>query len=98
MTMRCLRYLSLIPVLAAGPAAAAGSAPKLIDFPCTRNVADGRVLVDGTAWDRKMRELGYALADGSYVPYRVLKFTGTTVEDDIWTDGICRMQLLPVAK
>lgn len=95
--MRCVRCLSLV-LLAAVPATAATPASKLIDFPCTRNLVDGHVLVDGTQWDEKMRALGYTLEDGTYVPYEVLKFTQQKVDDATWVEGICRMKLLPVAK
>ena len=61
-------------------------------------LADGRVLVDGTQWDEKMRQLGYVLEDGAYVPYKVLNFTQTAVHDEIWVEGICRLKLLPIAR
>jgi hypothetical protein len=56
------------------------------------------VLVDGTQWDEKMRQLGYVLNDGAYVPYQVLTFSQQKVHDEIWADGLCRMKLLPVAQ
>lgn len=71
---------------------------RTIDFPCSKNMADGRVLVDGPAWDRKMAELGYVLKDGAFVPYAVLRFRKLKAQDAIWADGICRMRLLPVSK
>ena len=69
-----------------------------MDFPCFKNLADGRVLVDGTQWDRKMRQLGYELQDGEYVPYKVLRFRKQKLRDQIWADGLCRMRLLPVSR
>ena len=96
--MRRISYMSLLLVFSALPANAALSQVKTITFPCSKNLADGRVLVDGTQWDEKMRELGYVLADGAYVPYEVMRFTQQVVHDAIWADGLCRMKLLPVAK
>lgn len=90
--------LSLALLLAAGPAGATETKPKIIAFPCSKNLADGRVLVDGPAWDQKMRDLGYVLADGAYVPWKVLGFTLQKKQDEIWADGTCRLQLLPVAR
>jgi hypothetical protein len=90
--------LSLMMAVAMLPAAADTSKPRTIDFPCFKNLSDGRVLVDGTQWDEKMRRLGYVLEDGAFVPYEVLSFTQQTTHDQIWADGMCRMKLLPVAK
>lgn len=90
--------MSLLMAVTMMPADAATPKPRTIDFPCFKNLADGRVLVDGTQWDEKMRQLGYELEDGSFVPYEVLRFTQQTVHDQIWADGTCRMKLLPVAK
>lgn len=74
----------------------AGAAPdQIIDFPCFKNLSDGRVLVDGIRWDEKLRELGYELPDGAYVPYQVLHFELQTTRDAVWADGLCRMQLMP---
>ena len=96
--MRRICSMCLLVTVWALPAAAAVPKQKVIAFPCFKNLADGRVLVDGTEWDEKMRELGYDLADGAYVPWKVLKFTKKKVRDETWADGTCRMQLLPVAK
>ena len=96
--MRRALFVSLVLLLAALPAAADKAKPRIISFPCSKNLADGRVLVDGPSWDQKMRDLGYVLADGAYVPWKVLGFTLQKKQDDIWADGICRMRLLPVAK
>ena len=96
--MRSVRCLSLLLFVAVVPATAATPASKLIEFPCSRNLTDGRVLVDGTQWDEKMRALGYRLEDGSYVPYEVLTFTQHKVDDATWAEGICKMKLLPLAK
>lgn len=96
--MRRVCSLGLLMALATLPADAAASKSRTIDFPCFKNLADGRVLVDGTRWDAKMRQLGYDLADGAFVPYEVLRFTQQSVHDAIWADGMCRMKLLPVAK
>lgn len=96
--MRRLCYLSLLLACSGMPANAALSQVKIIEFPCLKNLADGRVLVDGTQWEEKMNQLGYVLADGAYVPYEILGFTQKTVHDEIWADGLCRMKLLPVAK
>ena len=96
--MRCSGFLSLALLVVAVPATAATPTSRLIDFPCTRNLTDGRVLVDGTQWDEKMRALGYTLENGSYVPYEVLKFTQQKVDDATWAEGICEMKLLPKAK
>lgn len=90
-----LRLVLFILVL---PANAATTSPGTIDFPCFKNLTDGRVLVDGTQWDKKMRKLGYVLEDGAFVPYEVLRFTQQTVHDQIWADGMCRLKLLPVTK
>ena len=84
----------LMVVVGIAPAAMA----RTIDFPCSKNLADGRVLVDGVAWDRKMAELGYKLKDGAFVPYDVLRFRKLKSQDAIWADGICRMRLGPVQK
>ena len=89
--MRGVRCLSLVLLVVAVPATAATPTSRLIDFPCTRNLTDGRVLVDGTQWDEKMRALGYTLESGSYVPYEVLKFTQQKVDDATWAEGICEM-------
>ena len=96
--MRCVCYMSLL--LACCNAASALAAPegKTIDFPCSRNLSDGRVLVDGTQWDERMRQLGYILDDGAYVPFEVLRFTQTAVHDEIWADGLCLLKLLPVTR
>ena len=92
--MRFSSFFALaIPLAVASPAAA-----RSIDFPCLRNLADGRVLVDGTQWDQKMRELGYHLEDGAYVPYKVLGFEQKAAHDEVWAEGLCRLELLPVAK
>ena len=96
--MRCVCAMSLVLVFSALPAHAALSQVRTIEFPCYKNLADGRVLVDGTQWDEKMRQLGYVLNDGAYVPYEVLQFTQITTHDTIWADGLCRMKLLPVAR
>lgn len=89
--------LALAVTAVSANAAPAGS--KTIEFPCSRNLADGRVLVDGTQWDDKMRELGYELADGEYVPWKVLRFTEQVRhEEDGWADGTCRLKLLPVER
>ena len=96
--MRSVRSLSLVAAIAVLSMSPAVAADNVMVFPCMKNGVDGRVLVDGTQWDVKMRQLGYNLADGAYVPYKVLSFTETKRHDDIWSDGTCRMQLLPVAK
>lgn len=96
--MRRAFSMSVLLVFSTLPAQAALSQVKTIEFPCYKNLADGRVLVDGTQWDEKMRQLGYVLDDGAYVPYEVLQFTQKAVHDAIWADGLCRMKLLPVAK
>ena len=96
--MRRVRYMSLLLALAGLPAEAAVTQSQTIEFPCFKNLADGKVLVDGTQLDRKMQDLGYVLADGSYVPWRVLTFTRQNTHDDLWADGMCHMQLLPVEK
>lgn len=96
--MRFVCSLSLMIVLLALPTTVAVPKQKTIDFPCFKNLADGRVLVDGPQWDARMRALGYRLEDGAYVPWKVLNFTSQKVHDEIWADGLCRMQLLPVAK
>lgn len=91
--------LVLALAVAAAPAAASPAGSKTIVFPCSQNLADGHVIVDGTQWDDKMRELGYELADGDYVPYKVLHFTEEVRhEEDGWADGTCRMKLLPVER
>lgn len=90
--------LSLLMAVIMQPADAATPKPRTIDFPCFKNLADGRVLVDGTQWDEKMHRLGYVLEDGAFVPYEVLHFTEMKVHDQIWADGTCRMKLLPVAR
>ena len=95
--MRRVCLLSLVLGLSSLCAAAATAADRIIDFPCLRNLADGRVLVDGPQWDAKMRALGYDLADGAYVPYEVLSFTRRRINDATWAEGECRMKLLPVA-
>lgn len=96
--MRRVCHISLMLVLAVLSAVPAAAKARTIDFPCLKNRADGRVLVDGTEWDLKMRELGYVLKDGAYVPWKVLHFEQQTVHDDIWADGMCQMKLLPVAQ
>lgn len=96
--MRRVCFMSLLLACSGLPANAAMSQARTIDFPCSKNLADGRVLVDGTQWDEKMRQLGYVLADGAYVPYEVLTFSQQKVHDEIWSDGLCRMKLLPVEK
>jgi len=96
--MRCVRHVSLLLGLLSCFVAPASATPRSIDFPCFKNLGDGRVLVDGTLWDARMRKLGYRLTEGEYVPYEVLRFTRQTVHDEIWADGMCRMKLLPVAK
>jgi hypothetical protein len=98
--MRRVCSLSLALWLAAPLAALAADAVagNIIDFPCSKNLADGRVLVDGTLWDAKMRALGHVLEDGAYVPYDVLRFSQLTVHDALWADGMCRIRLLPVTK
>ena len=96
--MRRVGLMSLLLVLASIPADATAVRMKVIDFACFKNLSDGRVLVDGTQWDQKMKDLGYVLEDGAYVPWKVLKFAKQAVHDQIWADGMCRMQLLPVAR
>lgn len=92
-------YLALGLLLAAPVLAFAADAPATVtDVPCSRNEADGRVLVDATLWDERLRQLGYHLAEGEYVPYEVLHFTAQKSQDLVWTDGTCRMKLLPVAR
>lgn len=68
---------------------------RTIDFPCFKNLTDGRVLVDGMKWDQKLQELGFVLDDGAYVPYKVLRFSDQKTRDQVWADGICNMLLLP---
>lgn len=96
--MRRVCAVSLFFALASLPADADSTTPRTIDFPCLKNLADGRVLVDGTQWDEKMRQLGFVLEDGAFVPYEVLRFTQLSVHDAIWADGMCRMKLLPVSR
>lgn len=96
--MCSVRVLSLVALVAFAAVSSAMAADSVIAFPCMKNAVDGRVLVDGVKWDEKMRQLGYSLADGAYVPYKVLRFTETKRQDDIWSDGTCSMELLPVAK
>ncbi|MCA3554548.1 hypothetical protein [Aestuariivirga sp.] len=96
--MRRLSLISLVLLIAGLPALGATPETRVIDFPCFKSVADGRVLVDGDPWDRKMKDLGYRLKDGEYVPWKVLSFTQTKPEDEGWADGMCRMRLLPVAQ
>ena len=96
--MRRVCFVSLVLVVSSLPAAAASSQVGTIEFPCLKNLSDGRVLVDGTQWDAQMRDLGYDLADGDYVPYEVLSFTRQKLHDATWAEGICRMKLLPVSK
>lgn len=96
--MRRVRYMSLLLVCASLPAGAAVTQSQTIEFPCFKNMADGKVLVDGAQWDRKMQDLGYVLTDGAYVPWKVLTFTQQKTHDEMWADGICHMQLLPVEK
>lgn len=96
--MRIRHYIAAALFLAGTPSLASSASTKTVDVPCLKNLADGRVLVDGALWDAKMRELGYRLADGAYVPYRVLRFRQTRVHDTIWADGECRMELLPETK
>jgi len=97
-----LRFSGLAVIallLASGQPSATPAGSKTIEFPCSRSLADGHVLVDGTQWDDKMRELGYELADGEYVPWKVLRFTEQVRnEEDGWADGTCRMKLLPVER
>lgn len=90
--------LSLLLMLSSVVAAQAEDADEVIDFPCLKNIADGRVLVDGTQWDQAMRRLGHVLTDGAYVPYEVLSFDLKKQQDDTWAEGQCRMKLLPVAR
>ena len=96
--MHRVLYMSLLLVCASLPAGAAVTQSQTIEFPCFKNMADGKVLVDGTQWDRKMQDLGYVLADGAYVPWKVLTFTRQKTHDEMWADGTCHMQLLPVEK
>ena len=96
--MRRVCFMSLLLVVSSLPAAAATPRVKTIDFPCLKNLADSRFLVDGQKWDARMRALGYDLADGAYVPYEVTSFTRRKLQDEIWAEGTCRMKLLPVAK
>ena len=90
--------LSLLLVLSTSLPAQAGDSGEVIDFPCLKNLGDGRVLVDGTQWDDAMRSLGHVLTDGAYVPYEVLSFKLKKKQDDTWAEGRCRMKLLPVAR
>lgn len=85
--------------LATSPAGFAADAPATVtEISCIRNETDGRVLVDATLWDARLRQLGYRLEDGAYVPYEVLSFVPQKSQDQVWTDGMCRMKLLPVAR
>ncbi len=96
--MPSVRVLSLVALMSCAAIASAAAENRVIAFPCMKNAVDGRVLVDGVQWDEKMRQLGYSLADGAYVPYKVLRFTETKRQDDIWSDGTCSMELLPVTR
>lgn len=96
--MHRLRLISLVLLLGGLPAQGARPEAKVIDFPCFKNLDDGRVLVDGGRWDQSMKDLGYRLKDGEYVPWKVLSFTQTKLEDGDWADGMCQMRLLPVQK
>lgn len=96
--MRPVRIVSLAAFFALSWQWSALAADEVIDFPCTKNLVDGRVLVDGPTWERKMKSLGYVLEDGAYVPYKVLNFTQGKQHDPTWADGECRMQLMPVVK
>lgn len=96
--MRAVCRLSLLLLVLSGLPAPAAVRARTITFPCLKNLADGRVLVDGTAWDAKMRSLGYDLSEGAYVPYQVLGFTQDKVQDAIWAEGQCRMKLLAATK
>lgn len=80
--------------LASASAALAGE--TVLDFPCARNLVDGRFLVDGPAWERRMRELGHDFQDDAFVPFEVTSFALRKVHDRIWADGLCRMKLRPV--
>lgn len=86
--------LPILPVLAV-LLSQTGTGEPVIDFPCFKNLSDGRVLVDGAQWDAKLKELGYELKDGAYVPYEVLAFELQAKRDEVWADGLCRLQLLP---
>lgn len=96
--MRRVGYVSLALALVVLPAAAADAPQSTIEFPCTKNLTDGRVLVDGTAWDAKMHALGYKLPEGAYVPYEVQSFKRQKIQDATWAEGLCQMKLLPVAR
>lgn len=94
-TMRRAALIALAaPLVLAAPAAAG----RVITFPCMKNLDDGRVLVDGDRWDEKMRQLGYELEDGAYVPWKVLGFRKEKLQDESWAEGTCRLELLPVEK
>ena len=86
--------LLLASTLLASVPAHAGK--RTIEFPCSQNRADKRVILDDSEWTEKLRKLGYELAEDEYVPYEVLSFTREKVVDDDWADGTCRIRLLPV--
>ena len=92
--MRIVWFASL-PLLSLLLAAAGPAPAPTIDFPCFKNLSDGRVLVDGDQWDRKLRDLGYVLEDGAYVPYEVLSFQQQKARDAVWADGTCHLLLPP---
>ncbi len=69
---------------------------KTIDFPCTKNLLDGDVQVDGLKWEQKMRSLGFTADNEKYVGYEVLSFKKKKVIDETWVDGVCKFKLQPV--
>ena len=65
-------------------------AGQQIYFPC-RNMNDGRFLVDGPDWAKKMSSLGYKKDMG----YKLLKFTENVPErPNEWTNGVCLFEIV----
>lgn len=95
-------FLGILVCICLGSFAA--NAGQKIHFPCMKNKDDGRVLVDGPDYDRKLAALGYKKskdkwgAVGYNVGYKVLGFE--KVKDDpslpkLWMEGVCHFELVP---
>lgn len=81
--------------------ASTATAGQKIDFPCTRNKTDGRVLVDGLDYAKKLASLGYEKRADKWgtvdynVGYNVLRFEKVRNSDEVWAEGVCRLELIP---
>lgn len=99
MSNRSIYKVALIASLVfSAEIAAAG---QKIDFPCSRNKSDGRVLVDGVAFAQKLASLGYKKHPDKWgtvdynIGYNVRRFERVRDNDAVWTEGVCRLDLVP---